>query len=183
MKDYMRPHRDAVTSLSLGEGTTVLQQAPWLSRWLIYPGWWLNWWYTSEKKKKSLSIGMMTLPYGKRKKHVPNNQAVSDLAHQFAKGATVCGDDSIRFMLRSIFQVSLIISGAVSQHKRCVIQARHLLSKRAGNWIKRNKIGPNSYSNWLTQVHFRYPLVMTSIANWKITIFNGKLHYFYGHFQ
>ena len=23
----------------------------------------------------------------------------------------------------------------------------------------------------------------TNIANWKITIFNGKIHYFYGHFQ
>jgi len=22
-----------------------------------------------------------------------------------------------------------------------------------------------------------YPLVMTNIANWKITIFNGKIHY------
>ena len=27
-----------------------------------------------------------------------------------------------------------------------------------------------------------YPLVMTNIANWKITIFYGKTHYFYGHF-
>jgi hypothetical protein len=30
---------------------------------------------------------------------------------------------------------------------------------------------------------FRYPLVMTNIANWKITMSNGKTHYFYGHFQ
>ena len=28
-----------------------------------------------------------------------------------------------------------------------------------------------------------YPLVMTNIANWKITIFNGNIHYFNGHFQ
>ena len=27
-----------------------------------------------------------------------------------------------------------------------------------------------------------YPLVMTDIANWKITMFHGKIHYFYGHF-
>ena len=28
-----------------------------------------------------------------------------------------------------------------------------------------------------------YPLVICYIANWKITIFHGKIHYFYGHFQ
>ena len=27
-----------------------------------------------------------------------------------------------------------------------------------------------------------YPLVMTNIANWKITIFNGQIHYFNGDF-
>ena len=25
-----------------------------------------------------------------------------------------------------------------------------------------------------------YPLVMTPVANWKITIYSGKIHYFYG---
>ena len=28
-----------------------------------------------------------------------------------------------------------------------------------------------------------YPLVNVYITNWKITMFNGKIHYFYGHFQ
>jgi len=29
-----------------------------------------------------------------------------------------------------------------------------------------------------------YPLVNVYIANWKrSTVFNGKIHYFYGHFQ
>ena len=28
-----------------------------------------------------------------------------------------------------------------------------------------------------------YPLVICNVTNWKITIFNGKTHYFYGHFQ
>jgi hypothetical protein len=28
-----------------------------------------------------------------------------------------------------------------------------------------------------------YPLVNSHITIWKITIFNGKNHYFYGHFQ
>ena len=28
-----------------------------------------------------------------------------------------------------------------------------------------------------------YPLVNVYILQWKITIFNGKIHYFYGHFQ
>jgi hypothetical protein len=28
-----------------------------------------------------------------------------------------------------------------------------------------------------------YPLVNVYIANWKITIFNGKIHYFYGSFS
>ena len=28
-----------------------------------------------------------------------------------------------------------------------------------------------------------YPLVMTNIAVERSTIFNGKIHYFYGHFQ
>ena len=34
---------------------------------------------------------------------------------------------------------------------------------------------------WLTKKNIP-GLVMTNIANWKITMFNGKIHYFYGHF-
>ena len=49
---------------------------------------------------------------------------------------------------------------------------------------------PSSWSFAITErsrnlpsPHRRYPLVMINIANWKITIFNGKIHYFYGNFQ
>ena len=31
--------------------------------------------------------------------------------------------------------------------------------------------------------HSWYPMVMTNIANWKIPIFTGKIHCFYGHMQ
>ena len=34
---------------------------------------------------------------------------------------------------------------------------------------------------WIISVQ-EYPLVMTNIASWKITMFNGNIHYFYGHF-
>jgi hypothetical protein len=32
-------------------------------------------------------------------------------------------------------------------------------------------------------ISHRYPLVNVNKKLWKITISNGKIHYFYGHFQ
>ena len=39
------------------------------------------------------------------------------------------------------------------------------------------------YTVYVLLLLVKYPLVNVYITNWKITIFDGKTHCFYGHFQ
>ena len=59
---------------------------------------------------------------------------------------------------------------------------------RFENWKMDEAIGPSEISWWRTSNGHRfsgdiYPLVNVYITMESSTIFNGKIHYFYGHFQ
>ena len=62
-----------------------------------------------------------------------------------------------------------------------------MVDKPIGTWENHGKTRGKSWGRW--ENHWKtpenlwnievYPLVMTNIANWNITIFDGKIHYIY----
>ena len=56
-----------------------------------------------------------------------------------------------------------------------------------GHFMKKSWVKPTKdivkLCGWTDRDMKWYTLWQTNILPWKITFFNGKIHYFYGHFQ